>query len=201
MEPMVLTKTKPDVNLKKPQQFRPVNDEYRPFALNTRRDQILENLAVPAAIKALNLPHNQRVLEVGCGTGVVLTALATLCRPRQLVGIDIDTFLLGEAKSRLKRNDVSAQLHQQDVRALPFADASFDVVIDFGTCYHINRRVRALKEISRVLRPGGIFIYETRLGQLLSHPVRAFNKRLPWKLATHMQQGRGALMWASRIKM
>lgn len=59
-----------------------------------------------------------------------------------------------------------------DVRSLPFAEGEFDFVIDFGTWYHISRPQEAIEEISRVLEPGGVFCYETRASQLLSHPMR-----------------------------
>jgi hypothetical protein len=47
-------------------------------------------------------------------------------------------------------------------------------VFDFGTCYHISEPAAALSEIERVLAPGGRFVTETRLNQLVSHPVRSW---------------------------
>jgi ubiquinone/menaquinone biosynthesis C-methylase UbiE len=62
---------------------------------------------------------------------------------------------------------------------MPFADESIDIVIDFGTLYHIARSPAALDEIARVLVPGGAFVYETKASQFLSHPVRSRGRRLP----------------------
>ena len=200
METMIATEPKRQVILTLPEQFRPINDEYRPFPLVERRDNLLQKIEVPAVVKAMNLPRNKRILLIGCGTGAALVPLAELCHPRRLVGIDINTCLLGEAESRLKQHGIHAELWQEDVRAMPFADGSFDIIIDFGTCYHINRRVYALKEISRVLAAGGRFVYETRFNQMLSHPVRAYGKRIPWRLAPDLALQRAVLMWATRVK-
>jgi ubiquinone/menaquinone biosynthesis C-methylase UbiE len=83
---------------------------------------------------------------------------------------------------------------------MPFADEAFDVIIDFGTLYHIARSQAALDEITRVLAPGGTFVYETKASQFLSHPVRSRGRRLP-TLADHgLRHRRWAMLWASRTK-
>ena len=55
---------------------------------------------------------------------------------------------------RVREEGVPADVFQGDVRAMPFADGAFDVVVDFGTCFHIEGQERALAEIDRVLAPG-----------------------------------------------
>ncbi|MFQ5651489.1 MAG: class I SAM-dependent methyltransferase [bacterium] len=200
METMVTTERRRDVTLTLPDDFLPVNDEYQPFRIIERRNFMQTKLEVPALVKTMKLPCNKRILEIGCGPGIALVPLAKLCKPARLVGIDIDDLLLKQAQSRLRENHIRVELYQEDVRNLPFPDESFDIVIDFGTCYHINRRVRALKEITRVLAPGGTFAYETPLVQLLAHPVRSFRKRVPWKLAPNLQPERAWILWASRTK-
>ena len=86
------------------------------------------------------------------------------------------------------------------MRGLPFPEASFDLVVDFGTCYHVSRRAQALREIARVLAVGGRFVYETRPSQLLAHPVRSWGRRLPWDAVPELVPDRHALLWASRVK-
>jgi len=181
--------------------FIPVNDEYRPFKLIARRNSWQQSLEVPLMVKALRLPSYQRVLEIGCGQGFALTALAQHCRPTRLVGVDIDHFLLKDAEKRIRKSGIRAELYQEDVRRLPFADACFDLVIDFGTTYHLNRRLKALKEIARVLSHGGIFAYETPLNQILSHPLRSRGRRIRWDLAAQLQSRRAAVLWSSRSKV
>ena len=181
-------------------EFLPVNDEYRPFPVVERRNFFQANLEIPLLVKAMKLPKRSRILEIGCGTGVALAEFVRLCEPSRLAGIDIDHDLLKRAKKRLEDSGLQAELYQEDTRKLHFANESFDVIIDFGTCYHINRRVMALREIGRVLSSGGIFVYETPLNQFLSHPVRSLGQRIPWEMMPDLKPGRSALFWASRVK-
>jgi ubiquinone/menaquinone biosynthesis C-methylase UbiE len=116
------------------------------------------------------------------------------------VGHDIDEELLVEAADNLREHGTEAELYCGDVRRMPFADEAFDVVIDFGTLYHIARSQAALEEIARVLAPGGTFAYETKTSQFLSHPVRSRGRCLP-ALATYgLRHRRWAMLWASRTK-
>jgi ubiquinone/menaquinone biosynthesis C-methylase UbiE len=184
----------------KRREFVPMNDEYQPFPLRGRRNYLQSHLEVPLMVKVLRLARGKRILEIGCGLGIALPPLHKICRPSRLAGIDIDEDLLQLAKKNIETSGVVAELYPEDVRQLHFPDQSFDVIIDFGTCYHINRRVKALREISRVLSVGGIFVHETPLNQFLSHPVRSFGKRIPWEMAPTLRRTRCALFWSSRVK-
>jgi ubiquinone/menaquinone biosynthesis C-methylase UbiE len=149
-------------------------------------------------IRALALPAGGRVLEVGCGRGVALPVLGRLLRPSRLVGLELDGGSLETARLRLRDAGIDAELVPGDVRRMPFPEASFDLVIDFGTCYHIGRPEAGLEEIARVLRPGGLFAQETPLSQLLSHPVRSFGRRIPWRLVPVFERHRTAFLWTAR---
>lgn len=174
--------------------------EYRPFPNEEGRNSRQTQWEIPVLVKALRLPPDVRILEVGCGRGIALPVLDRLCTPRRLAGLDIDGELLMEAADNLREQGTGAELHRGDVRQMPFADDAFDVVIDFGTLYHIARSQTALEEIARVLAPGGIFVYETKASQFLSHPVRSRGRRLP-ALARHgLRHRRWAMLWASRTK-
>jgi ubiquinone/menaquinone biosynthesis C-methylase UbiE len=172
--------------------------EYRPFPNEAGRDTRQATIEIPLMVRALGLPSGGRVLEVGCGRGVALPGLARLLRPSRLVGLDIEPAALAEAGQRLEVAGVVAELVPGDVRRMPFPRASFDLVVDFGTCYHIARQGAALAEIARVLAAGGLFIHETPLSQLLSHPVRAFGRRLPWKGFACFERQRTAVLWSAR---
>jgi ubiquinone/menaquinone biosynthesis C-methylase UbiE len=175
--------------------------EYRPFPNEEGRNTRQAQLEIPALVRSLSLPSEVRILEVGCGRGIALPVLDRLCRPRRLVGLDIDDELLVEAAGNLREQGAEAELCCGDVRGMPFADESFDVIIDFGTLYHIADSQTALDEIARVLAPGGTFAYETKTSQLLSHPVRSHGRRLP-ALETHgLKRRRWAMLWASGTKM
>jgi ubiquinone/menaquinone biosynthesis C-methylase UbiE len=164
--------------------------EYQPFPNEEGRNSRQAQLEVPALVRTLGLPTDARILEVGCGRGIALPALDRLCSPRRLVGLDIDAALLVEAAENLREHGTEAELCCGDVRQMPFADGAFDVIVDFGTLYHIARSQIALDEIARVLAPGGTFVYETKASQLLSHPVRSRGLR----------HRRWAMLWASRTK-
>lgn len=174
--------------------------EYRPFPNDQGRNTRQAQLEVPILVRALGLPTDVRILEIGCGRGIALPVLDRLCTPRRLVGLDIDEELLVEAADNLREHGTEAELYRGDVRRMPFADEAFDVVIDFGTLYHIARSQAALDEIARVLAPAGTFAYETKTSQFLSHPVRSRGRRLP-ALATYgLRHRRWAMLWASRTK-
>ena len=173
---------------------------YRPFPNLAHRNSLQGNVELPTLVRLLAVPAGKRILEVGCGRGVALPALARLCRPAHLAGLDIDRELLAEAAQRLEAERVHAELVCADVRRLPFPDGSFDVVFDFGTCYHIDRSEDALGEITRVLAVGGLFVHETPLGQLLAHPVRSLGRSLPWETAPRLLRRRTALLWSARSK-
>ena len=174
--------------------------EYRPFPNEEGRNTRQSQLEIPAMVRALGIPGEARILEVGCGRGVALPVLDQLCDPRRLVGLDIDPELLVEAAANLERHGTAAELCAADVRRMPFDDGAFDVIVDFGTLFHIARPQAASAEIARVLAPGGMFVHETKASQLLSHPVRSRGRSLP-ALATHgLRHRRWAMLWASRTK-
>ena len=179
--------------------------QYVPFGNVERRNMMQERIEIPFLLVALRPPRGGRVLEVGCGRGVALPVLADWLRPEELVGIDIDPALVELAKQRVCALGVSATVFEADVRAVPFDDRTFDLVIDFGTCYHVGGggagSRAALGEISRVLKPGGHFIHETPVAQLLAHPVRSFGRRLPWFLEPSLVPERRRVMWTMRRKI
>jgi ubiquinone/menaquinone biosynthesis C-methylase UbiE len=157
-------------------------------------------LEVPLMVWALRLPRGVRMLEIGCGRGVALPVLARLCQPSLLVGVDIEPSFVQIAAHRVAAAGIPARVFQADAHALPFEDGSFEVVVDFGTCYHVADSRLALHEVARVLRAGGLFVHETRVSQHLAHPVRSLGRRLPWGSVPELHPYRAALLWAARQK-
>lgn len=171
---------------------------YRPFANQEYRNALQTWVEIPAMLRALPVAKGCRMLEIGCGRGIGLAALGALCRPERLVGLDIDPQLIELARDRLAHRGVTAELYVGDARRLPFENASFDVVVDFGTCYHIDQPDAALREVARVLAPGGQFIHESPLAQLIAHPWRTAGRALPWD--DSLEEHRRAVLWGSRRK-
>jgi ubiquinone/menaquinone biosynthesis C-methylase UbiE len=176
-----------------------VTDSYRTFGDDPARNGLQVRVEVPALVRALRLPAGGRMLEIGCGRGVALPVLRELLQPASLIGLDIDAEFLARAAQRIGVGGMS--LLCADARRIPLRDASIDLVIDFGTCYHIGDPAAALREIARVLRPGGEFVHETPVSQLLAHPVRSFGRTLPWRDVPALRRRRTAILWSTREKL
>lgn len=172
--------------------------EYQPFPNEGPRNWRQEHVEIPLMLRALGLPRRVRVLEVGCGRGIALPVLAQHLEPARLVGVDVDRSLLDVADQRLRETATRAELVVADVRHLPFPDQDFDLVIDFGTCFHIAQPDSALREVARTLSLGGIFATETKLNQILSHPVRSSGRQLPWSAVSALAPRNRAGLWQSR---
>ena len=101
---------------------------------------------------AAGVSAGQRVLDVACGTGVLALAAAERVAPGgAVVGLDASSDMLGVAR----RKGGAIDWREGRAEALPFADASFDrVVSQFGLMFFADRAA-ALREMHRVLRPGG----------------------------------------------
>lgn len=94
-------------------------------------------------------------LEVGYGAGAVQLALAPSVD--ELHGIDLDADP-GEVAQLLESRQCRANLRQGNVYALPYGDQFFELVVSFSVFEHLSEYERALAEVMRVLRPGGLFL-------------------------------------------
>jgi SAM-dependent methyltransferase len=106
----------------------------------------------PRMADAARVAAGQRVLDVACGTGVLARALVERVGPGgSVVGLDINEGMLAVAR----RKAPAIEWRQGAAEALPFADASFDAVVSqFGLMF-FQDRPKAIREMLRVLRPGG----------------------------------------------
>ncbi|MGH6922386.1 MAG: class I SAM-dependent methyltransferase [Propylenella sp.] len=103
----------------------------------------------------IEFPESSRVLDVGCGTGVLTRVLAQWPRVASVTGVDPAAPLLGRARE-LAEDLSNIEFQEADGRSLPFEDAAFDVVVFDSTLSHVPDPKRALAEAFRVLRPGGL---------------------------------------------
>jgi ubiquinone/menaquinone biosynthesis C-methylase UbiE len=98
------------------------------------------------------LAQGKRVLEVGCGTGLILGRLA---RHAELArGVDLSPGMLQAARER------GLDVMLGSATQLPFEDASFDLVCSFKVLAHVPDIAQALQEIARVTRPAGYMVLE-----------------------------------------
>jgi SAM-dependent methyltransferase len=109
--------------------------------------------AFEAALDALAITPNTRLLDVGCGSGLALRLAAD--RGATVSGLDASGALLEHARRRVP----GAPLVEGELEDLPFADASFDVVTGFNSFQYAARPATALTEARRVLAPGGRVLY------------------------------------------
>ena len=119
-----------------------------------------EEFFVPALFKewaervvdAARIESGQRVLDVACGTGALARAVARRVGPKgSVIGLDVNEGMLAVAK----RKAPDIQWKQGRAESIPFDDDSFDAVVSqFGLMF-FEDRAAAIREMSRVLRPGG----------------------------------------------
>jgi len=100
---------------------------------------------------------SQRVLDVGCGPGQFTIYFAEQMPDAQMWGIDLAPTMIELARGHASESPAVSRLQFDiaDVAALPFDDASFDIVTSTGSIKHWPDPVAGLQEIHRVLRPGG----------------------------------------------
>ncbi len=109
---------------------------------------------------AFLLPHlrpGMRLLDVGCGPGSITRGLAERLAPGQVVGLDLSREALdGARRDAAARGLTNLQYQEGSVYQLPFADASFDAVYAHQVLQHLRERESAVREMLRVVRPGGL---------------------------------------------
>lgn len=101
-----------------------------------------------------------RALDVGCGTGTLVTLLAGDPACERAVGLDFSPAMARRAAEKLDRLDLGARasIVVGDSERLPFADAAFDFVTCCHSFHHYPRQSAVMREFHRVLRPGGALI-------------------------------------------
>ncbi len=140
------------------------------------RDKLIESLA---------LRGDERVLDIGCGHGLMLLGAAKKLTTGKAVGIDLwqNEDQAGNSKEATLENAVlegakeRVELRDGDARQMPFEKESFDIVLSSWALHNIydaDGRRRALEEIVRVLKPGGrVLVTDIRHGQEYADVFRA----------------------------
>ena len=117
-------------------------------------------------LDSLRLRGDERVLDVGCGRGLMLIGAARRLKTGSAVGVDIwqSVDLSGNRAEETLRNARAegvadrVRVETADMRQLPFPDGSFDLILSRAAIHNLYRRedrAKALSEIARVLAPGG----------------------------------------------
>ena len=111
--------------------------------------QLIDDLEVDFTAR---FAEGRDLLEVGCGTGLLLARLAKIARSAQ--GIDLSPGMLEKARAR------GLCVREGSAVELPYPDSSFDVTCSFKVLAHIPAVERALAEMLRVTRPSGVVVAE-----------------------------------------
>jgi len=138
-----------------------------------------------AAVKLLALERSDSVLEVGIGTGLNLPLYPWAC---QLTGIDLSQEMLDKAVERVQTLAMpNVTLKVMDATSLDFGDNEFDKVVATYTISAVPEPVAVLKEMRRVVKPGGIIVIlnhfrsERRLTGWVEDLLAPVCTRLGWK--------------------
>lgn len=99
----------------------------------------------------------RELLEVGCGRGGGAAYVARALGPRQVVAVDLSPRAIALCRGRFREPNLSFQVG--DAERLPFGDAAFDAVLNVESSHCYGRFDLFLREVRRVLRPGGHFLY------------------------------------------
>lgn len=133
-------------------------EQYERFALRVAAPMYAR---VVRDVVALGLPSGARVLDVGTGPGVVPRLLGEACPDLELDAVDLSPEMIARAQEGSGAARVTFAV--ADVCALPFPDASFDLVISTISQHHWDDPAAGLREVRRVVRPGGrAWIYDVR---------------------------------------
>jgi ubiquinone/menaquinone biosynthesis C-methylase UbiE len=164
-------------------------DAYRRWRAS-RLGKITDALEEQLIVELVGPPAGLRILDAGCGDAALAVALAQ--RGALVTGVDADPRILAAARARAEASGVAPELMQGDVRALPFADASFDIVLAVTVLCFVDNAGLAVREMARVLRPGGRLV----IGELGRWSLWAAKRRVSgwlgsraWQSATFRTAG------------
>lgn len=117
------------------------------------------------------LPAGGAALEVGCGRGVGIELILDHFGADHVDAFDLDPHMVALARVRHARRAERVRVSVGDAERIDAPDASYDAVFDFGILHHVPDWRRAVREIARVLRPGGRLYAEEVLARFIGHAV------------------------------
>lgn len=133
---------------------------------------ITEGIEIATVFEMLGPLEGQRLLDVGCGDGIYSVEAAQ--RGARVTGLDLSEDMLSEARKRSLREGATIDWRVGDALRLPFADASFDVVIAITLLCLVPTPGAAISEMARVLAPSGRLV----IGELHRWSAVAAKRRI-----------------------
>lgn len=136
------------------------NDLYKDVE-NCRDFHFVQRLEIASRLITERFPRDIRVLDLGCGAGVLSERL--VAAGYSVDAVDMSADMLAFTKQRLSKYDSDKyRLARAECASLPFPDATFDVVACIGVFGYMEDVDAAIREIKRVLRPGGTLVLSIR---------------------------------------
>jgi ubiquinone/menaquinone biosynthesis C-methylase UbiE len=144
-------------------------------------------------LRFVPIRDGQRVLEVGCGSGVVMRDLATLVGPKgAVVGVDSSRSMMSAARALARTHPLRRRMRWRVASgaALPFAAGRFDATLAVTVLLHVADPRAVVREMVRVTRPGGrVAVQDQDFGTVaVTHPERELTERIMWGVATRMYE-------------
>ena len=128
-------------------------------------------------------PQGKKILDVGCGGGILAEEFARLgC---QVIGIDPSSLSLATARAHAQQAGLEIDYRVGVGEDLPFADESFEIVYCSDVLEHVNDLEKVISEITRVLKPNGVFLYDT-INRTLPSNLVMIKLLQEWKLTSFM---------------
>jgi SAM-dependent methyltransferase len=125
---------------------------------------------IEGQLRHFHVPAGARVLDAGCGSGVMSRLLASHHPESEVVGVDQNPRYVSFATERAAPEGLAnLSFESADIRKLPFETASFDVVCSQNVLFYIADQQAALQEFRRVLKPGGQLVISLRHQTLLTN--------------------------------
>jgi len=121
-------------------------------------------------VAAARLTGNERVLDIATGPGYIAEAFARVSR--EVIGVDLTDAMLSIARERTQQRGVTnVSFRIGDAQNLPFESEEFDLAVSRLALHHVQNPLQALREMTRVLRPGCTVLIEDIFAS--EHPGRA----------------------------
>ena len=115
-------------------------------------------------LRLIDLQQDERLLDVGCGTGKLLLEVDRSLKGIQLFGIDLSSGVYQGAVDACQREGVAVAFETADVQSLPFSDSSFHKIVAMHMLYHVPNIYQAISELARVLKPRGVIAITANSG-------------------------------------
>lgn len=141
--------------------FYQLKVSFNPVRMGYARRKLFDELHVS--------PGGKQALEVGCGGGLVCEEIARL--GFHVTGIDPSEPSLEAAIGHARASGLDIRYERAAGESLPYRDGSFDVVFCFDVLEHVRDLPQVIREVARVLKPGGVFCYDTLNRTWLSYLV------------------------------